>query len=158
MAVILASLFLVRVIPVDTDGMLNSVNVVQILGVILAGQLAILALTVPALFDAKAAILDSPYREDAELLGLAGNIAKELKSNTLLTFLMFGIVFFAGAFYEPNASSLSIPLPFGFDMGMVFAALKVACVVLSCLAMWDSAEPLFGLGEVKELLKQNGGE
>ena len=152
----LASLFLVRVIPVTKAEMLSSVNVVQIMGVILAGQLAVLALTVPALFDAKAAILGSPYKDDAELIELAGNIAKELKSNTLWTFYMFGVVFAVGALYDPNADSLSVSLPLGFDMGMVFSALKMSCVVLSCLAMWDSVEPLFSLGEVRAIVKERG--
>ena len=152
----LASLFLVRVIPVTKAEMLSSVNVVQILGVILAGQLAALALTVPALFDAKAAILDSTYRDNAELLDLAETIAKELRSNTLWTFLMFGVVFAIGIFYDSNADSLSVSLPLGFDMDMVFSALKMSCVVLSCLAMWDSVDSLFNLGEVRALIKESG--
>lgn len=151
-AVMLLSTLIARFMPVAKADMLDSVNVAQMLGVILAGQLAVLALTVPALFDAKTAILDSPYSDYHELLGIADNIARELRSNTIWTFMMFGVVFLIGVLYDPVACSFHVSLPFGFEIGMVFSALKITCVALSCLAMWDSIDPLFNLGEVKAIL------
>ncbi len=151
--VVLLSEVLAILIPVANSTMLDDENVVQILGVIVAGQLAVLALTVPALLEVHSAVLDTDYCE--ELLDPIELLSGELKSNTVCSFAMFGIAFGASTVLESMPDILDSRIANGPDVNTLFAGVKIALVVFSLLLMWDSIEPLFGLGKAMSLLKKD---
>lgn len=151
-AILFGALILARLLPLSGVAMLSNENVIQILGVIIAGQLAVLALTVPATLELRASVSESDLA--SELGEGVDLIMNELKSNTLWSFLMLGLTFALSIFFEAMPSVLSTSLPFGFDVGMLFSATKVSFVVMSCLAMWDCVEPLFGISVAMTELKR----
>lgn len=139
-------------LPIADVAMLGSENVIEILGIILAGQLVVLALTAPAVLETRATVLDGQYA--AELLDPVDHIAQELKSNTLCCFVMFGIAFAASTVLEGMPDVLDMKILNGPDVDALFASVKITFVALSLFAMWDSVEPLFALGDAMSLLRR----
>lgn len=149
--VMIVSLGVARLAPIEKASMLGNENVLQILGVILAGLLAVLALTVPSLLEVRAAVHDSAFARELE--PQVDAIMGELRSNTLGTFALFGLTFFISILLESTAGVAAFALPLGFTAGTVFCAFKITAVTCACLAMWDSVEPLFSLGQAMTMLK-----
>ena len=147
-----SSLVLVKLLSLTDVSKLGNENVMQLMGIVLAGQLAVLVLTVQAVLDLRVQVLGSI--EAASLGPEIDWVLSELESNTLFTFIEFALMFFMALAFESKQELLAIKLPLDSTVADAFCACKITFVIISYLVMWDSIGSLCGIGVAMTALKR----
>lgn len=141
--ILFLSLFLAPRIIVDESSLLSDVCVIQVLGILLAAEIAVLVFMQPTLLRA-GLLIDSKISKDdsTALINHLAASGDELDQDVAFVFVSFGLAILGALLHEAFPASQDIELICGLTLGQAFSAIKIFLIFVSLLCAYDSILPV----------------